>query len=817
MKKSIFLALLSAVPFIALAQSPKAAQCEVFRPEVLNKNIIFEHEATKIGPSNRYGQSSRSTGLYWEAYSDCENNVTYMQPSTSSEKCGELKFSQVVRIAQIDYNTGMALVYTEPQKIIEYPHISKDAEFHGWVPMKRLLLWSGCLANKHGILNKALICVNYDAYKGQSSNTSFDVGYRKPNKNGTTVSIQNGSARFYYIMKRENGMTLLATQSTMEGTISRNLLYCWIEEQNYVPWNQRTCLEPTWDRDAVEYFIKDGLKAQLFYEDLALSNRIGGESIPYQSTLPADNSEAMYDDVVWEDLFRWPKDKLRNPILDGSTKDIWNLSTFVAPGGGINPINPDEQKIIEENKRVLDNKLKFNIVFVIDGTDSMKPYFPQVREALKSSLGYFDQELRVKVGVVVYRNAADGDRITEFCPLTQRNQNNQIGPVAKFLDDIKTESVGFTHEEALYTGINTALDKMRFRSGESNIMIVIGDCGERIEGQNDPERDKIVERLVENDIHLMSFQVNNAGITAYTKFTNQMNYLIRQSMLRNYQKNVSTDKKSRISVGFAQVKDAQNRKVGYEFPIIVDGKRIEEEENLYIGTSRNMSPDVNGGKMPAEALQPLINETVKNFRGTIQKQLDILINKINGGQLDPNSTFIVSEYVKAKIKEVGNRTVNFAGYTRKTHKSGYDYWKPILFIEDKELQALLELLEPVKQAADNSNVDNREPYIKALRALVASLTGVRADDPSIQKMSVQEIMNMAGGITVNVGSLQSYTLDELNNPEVVSNEDYMGIISDFSRKVEELRYIADSEHWRKRYAKDFNGECFYWIPVDRLP
>ena len=63
MKKSILLALLSAVPFIALAQSPKAAKCEVFRPEVLNKNIIFEHEATKIGPSNRYGQSTRSTEL----------------------------------------------------------------------------------------------------------------------------------------------------------------------------------------------------------------------------------------------------------------------------------------------------------------------------------------------------------------------------------------------------------------------------------------------------------------------------------------------------------------------------------------------------------------------------------------------------------------------------------------------------------------------------------------------------------------------------------------------------------------------------------
>ena len=61
------------------------------------------------------------------------------------------------------------------------------------------------------------------------------------------------------------------------------------------------------------------------------------------------------------------------------------------------------------------------------------------------------------------------------------------------------------------------------------------------------------------------------------------------------------------------------------------------------------------------------------------------------------------------------------------------------------------------------------------------------------------------------------TLDELNNPQAVSNEGYLSIIIDFSKKVEMLRNIANSEEYRKRYAKDFNGECFYWIPVDRLP
>lgn len=823
MRRNFLVSLLSVISFVAFAQSPRVDKCEVFRPEVLGKNIIFEHEATKIGSSNRYGQNVTPTSItYWEAYSDSDNNVTYMGPSTGSAKCKELSFSQPVRIAKIDYTTGMALVFSEPQKNINYPKISADAEWYGWIPMKRLLLWSGCLANEHGIFNKALICSNYEVIKGQSSSASnsLDVGYRKPDKNSAKYGIESGASRFYFIMKRENGMVLLATQSTMEGTYSRELLYCWVEEQNYVPWNQRTCLEPNWDQEAVEYFIKQGIKTHPIYERRDLSNLLASVKTPIKDVLPEDALYMPSED--WDNLFRWPGTKLRNPILDGSTKDIWNLSTFTAPGGK-DDVDPEEQKRMAENKRTLENKLKFNIVFVIDGTNSMQPYYPSVRDAIKSSLNYFDAEQQVKVGVVVYRNKADGDREIEICPLTPRNV---IARVTNFLDRVEAKSAGITHEESLYKGINTALDRMRFNNGESNIMIVVGDCGERIEGA-DTQRDNIVTKLVEKDIQLMAFQVQNvSGITAYSGFTNQMNRLIRLSKLRNYQKYFnSAAGGTRVGVGFSNVTDSQNKKIGYDFPVTVDGKPITAEQTFYIGTSRGVDPGINGGRMPVEALQPLINKTVKEFAKTIQTQLDVLTKKMLGmsGPVNPlvnnDSTISLEDaFANKLLKSVGNnRTVNFVGYTRKTHSSGYDHFKPVLFIEDKELQELLKKLEPVKQAADQSQVDHRAPYIEALRALVAGLTGMSASGTDIKNMTQQDIMNMVGGISVDTSSLQSYTLDELNNPDVVDNPTYKSIIDDFSKKVEMLRNIADSQDYRNRYAKDFNGECFYWIPVDRLP
>ena len=49
-------------------------------------------------------------------------------------------------------------------------------------------------------------------------------------------------------------MALLANQSKMDGDVTDQVLEFWVPTQSYVPWNQRSCLEPTWKIDDVEYF-----------------------------------------------------------------------------------------------------------------------------------------------------------------------------------------------------------------------------------------------------------------------------------------------------------------------------------------------------------------------------------------------------------------------------------------------------------------------------------------------------------------------------------------------------------------------------------
>lgn len=818
-KVSLTILLSVASVVMAFAQIPTMRKCMVFLPKALTENVIYEYKAAQISAYSNYGQNEPpQSKTYWEAYSDCDDNIAYVSPSTSSQPCAKLQFGQVVRIAQIDVNTSMALVYKEPRKDIQYPNISPDAEWYGWVPMRRLLLWSGCLANSHGIFNKALLCTNYEEVKNSTNPLVHNVGYRKPDKNSPKYEVQSGANRFYFIMKREGNMVLLSTQSTMEGTYSRDLLYCWIENHNYVAWNQRTCLEPNSKYDAVEYFIKKGVKSQKIFKTPNLTEFLADVKVPAKDTLPKDVYSMSQDDL--DRLYRWPGSKLRNPILDGSTDKIWHISSFVAPGNTIE-VDPEEQKRLEENKRVLENRLKFNLVFVIDGTSSMKPYYPQVRDAIKSSLGFFDKDAQVKVGVVIYRNAADGNRVTQICPLTPREN---IARVTNFLDAVVTESIGKTEEEALYTGLNTALDKMRFEKGQSNMIMVIGDCGQYIpEGATDTQRDALVKKLTAKEVHLMAFQVQNFPRAAYTKFTGQMNYLIRATMLRNYRAVVPKDKQHLITTRYESIKNKQGKDTGYNFKTYNNNKVLRSEEALFVGYSRTADPSLNNGIMPPQELQPLVNGTVKAFEETIRNQIDLIVKKLNGvgsvGSLvREDGTIKLGDAFAGQLIKTGVRknTVNFEGYTTKQHPDGVDYFMPVLFIEEKELQELLRQLRPVKQAADESNAENRKPYITALRSLVATLTG-SGQSLNDDKITQQDIMNMIGGLNVQSGSIKGPSLNELNNPAVVPNHEYLAIIQDFSTKVDELDIISKSEDYRKRYAKDFNGECFYWIPVDKLP
>lgn len=237
----------------------------------------------------------------------------------------------------------------------------------------------------------------------------------------------------------------------------------------------------------------------------------------------------------------------------------------------------------------LEKMQNINLAIVIDGTSSMEPYYPAVKEAIKEGCQFFSKNYKIKIGVVIYRDYADGEEgLTEILPMTDVRNLTRVND---FLDSggkygIRSSAQDLTQTEALFFGLGTALDKLKFKDGESNIMLVVGDCGNAANDLKCPTVESLIAKVVEKNVHLMGFQVQNKNIVAYNSFNNQVLSLMRKSLQQKYVK-----LNSAIKVVAGQFKTTPGALEGYNFKGNIKG------EQLYICNHRFAVPMSEGAGM----------------------------------------------------------------------------------------------------------------------------------------------------------------------------------------------------------------------------
>jgi hypothetical protein len=774
--------------FALLAQPSLPKKCEVFYPEILQSSVVLlERVALALEKSGDYGQKSTIRNAnFWVVYSDRDANTTYTAPDGST-KYSSLSFNQQLRIAQI--RNGYALVYTEPQEDIEYPLISQYAECKGWVSMKKLLLWHSCPADDVGIYKKALLCVNLEEDSGA------DLGkiYFNPQMKDNFKRLKT-DMKFYFVMKREGDLALLSTTHTMDGT-SDKVLSGWVASQSYVPWNQRSCLEPTWNHKDVEYFADEAVKIRVCSgEDL--------ERVIRPISFKRKESSGKYD----RHLYRMNPDELRFPILDyKGSEHIYNCSSFGTPGGEAESSASEEVEgptPLGYSNQQLNEMLNINIGIVIDGTSSMEAFYPAVQTAIKEGRKFFGAKYKVKVGVVIYRDYGDGEFVTESVPLT--NPDNPR--LDQFLENggrygIKSASSDRTLEEAMYQGVNDALDKLGFKPDQSNLLLVVGDCGnDRADGSI--SMNTIVDKLVEKNVNIMGFQVRNGVEDAFGLFNTQLQQMMKLSLEKKFSKLA----KSHMKVSFQETRD------GYR--MVNDMK-----SNLYIGSH---SFPLSGQQMPIDKLSSLMQDAIMFCSESVQYQIDVLVawqNQVfaptpglNGIDLDEQ--YLIEKLGKERYEQVkkANSLITFKGYALKSHKSGRSFFKPVVFLSSDELNALIERLAPVNNAAV-AQTNDRDPYVRAMKALIQSMVPDITDE-RMNAMGYNEVMATAAGLNEAASALKGPSILEIANPQAVSHTEYASLVSDFRRKFQMLQRLKTNPY---KYIRIFNGIKYYWLPVEDLP
>lgn len=754
------------------AQAPTLPQkLKIGTPEVLKPDREGTYKMSdlekELNKESKWGTKKMSR-KYWVVWSDRDHNTVYSTADKNSRLDASFNFGDRAIIA--DIKDDMALVYIEDKAGVVWPEVSNKAKVIGWVPMDNLILWDRCPTNKYGIQKKALIAIHVNERK-------FDQKrYRSPDTNtaGENLSMD---MEFYFIMKEDGRMTLLCRNPTIVGN-GQNL-FGWVDRGNYAEWEQRACLEPTWDRDYVAHNMN---KEASVYIDPDLGS---GTVLKWQyGTSNGDTDDPSCD-------YRMSPDLLRFPILEKINEQdkFAHCTVFSDASGRITNADPGTGREIDNFR---DSKRVMNLIFVVEATPDMRGYLSALKETVEKCNRFSQSNLRVRVGLVLYRSNASGNVAIEKVPMSNCDDANLLS----MLNDSKATGrwQGNKRTVALKKAIETASDPMQmgFSRKESNLMILVGNKGDAEDC--DLTDATIVGRLSHNFIQMMSVQVVTASTGSAAVYNDQVESLMKANLKNQY-----------TSIGGQYTQKRIRGNIGYTF------ESVENKENVLF--SRTLYPAGDGDKWTGAEVSRHVSGGIGKFADTIENWLKLYEEELNKVGAGFSSQFLET-YLGAdlynrykKLKGISA----FDGYVKLKDHEEQDQWHYIIYMSQDELAQLLENLKDTYHAASQGS-DDRTKYRNAVRSLAKNITG-QTDDRAIDRMPINELQKLIYGLNVQTGAT-GRDLEQITDISRTRGGVYQEILKEFANKYERLDGIYTKQY---RYVKTIGENKYYWIPIEDLP
>ena len=525
----------------------------------------------------------------------------------------------------------------------------------------------------------------------------------------------------YYVFAKKGRRYLLSNKANVsirEGDIIESEMGGWIESEYVQIIKDRVCWEPCWEESS--YNLYKDLDFYVYHENKK-DNAVGfrNRGINNKDHVISTKYQVKNGRQNLKGRRAIQTDRVRSGVVK-----------VLVRGNADENVSPEYMEKIGKKANDLKESLrKLNILFVIDGTKSMQPYFESTARAIEESMKELDKMGSRKSSIVNEINFAVGvyrdkkNIITKSYEYKEFTPSNRFEEITKFLRSVQCDSKGDKDiAENVYEGLYNSMQK--FKKNQKNVVILIGDAGDHQSSENDKQRHKSLEKKI--------IQLSNQFDVSWSVF--QVN---RKKAKDEYNDFISNAKKI-IAISAKKINESSKSK----------HKFLRSEKNFYLGNytttldldyNENEKDNLEDYLMFGKVVQPedgsfikdeLLTEAITNSIINMHNSTKSMIRFMEG---DHNS-IPYRRILKAKgLSDKDIDLLNDMGFripghlpinTEKGALKYEDAMCKVLMFTPGELQSQKKLLKELAEASKfNQGSAQKEIIIKVLTEKMVQVTG----------------------------------------------------------------------------------------------
>ncbi|OUV44324.1 MAG: hypothetical protein CBC71_01540 [Rhodobacteraceae bacterium TMED111] len=733
----------------------------------------------------------------WIVFSDRSNNILF-NSYDGSATLETLSFMQPLYVKKV-----------KGQWLKVY---SIDYEELGWIKARNVILTKySILTNtndkdKVAIPLKKIIITSIDGLRKDGLTLEEAEKYRnfysEPSTRKSDVLNSVRDFEIYFVLKEQDGSVLLANNDFLSGTVNTNisLVKGWVPFGNTTPWDTRLMLEPSRSKLSMLKYGNEVLHG--FQKEKQLNTYLDTRVYKDSTSFIEFNVGAI------------PYDRMRKPVLKSINDNIKKVVSITKDTQG-------DVKNKQELKRMM-RKLETqqqhtNIIFVVDATASMTPYFKSVAKSIQKIMAENKRvnKHELQFGVVLYRDYADGNKSWETLKLT-----SDIQLVTNYLNNVICASKDDDKPEAMFNGIIKGLNDLNIDNEESNIMVLIGDCGNH---RNDKfTKQDVADVLDKYNINVISFQVNydKNDFIPYASFNKEV-----QDFIMIKSEKIIENRDTDLIPKWERIDGKSNA---------IELSMVESSDDFVNTFGRFIYSQ--GTPMDPNDLESQISIRIKEYMNVtdnnlvqLRKGFNPKVDQVPGGLL----LYIMDSFdltKKEALDFLSRNEVTSKAFVAIDYNKGANALEHVVFFSQKDYRVLKKQLNIFRNSENLKSSERKMMFQERLINICENIIGSTSTDTDkkgleesneiknnvIENLQLNEVWQLIFGIDYNAyPKIKTTPLNKIaDQPTRLLND----VIDDFENKCSDFcstDYYNNDEYENR--IMTLNGNKFYWIPIEDLP